>query len=120
MVGAGLKLPAVPVVIVFTKFDEFEGETRVIVENNYPNEDQARIDILVGQKIERQLQDRYLKPLRCITNDKFPHAVVSGKDPLRLSTLILSSNLQCMYRTGDRSRVLSKPLSNSWPEISGH
>lgn len=78
-----LESSAVPVVMVFTKFDVFESETRFTITSDYPNEDQAKLDILVGQKIQCQLQDRYLTPLRNITgNDKFPYAVVSGKDPL--------------------------------------
>jgi len=82
VVGTNLKLSAVPVVMVFTKFDLFVKQNRKRVKAEHPNEDPGHLNTLVEKAIGRRLQDAYLQPLRnCTGKAEFPHAIVSGKNP---------------------------------------
>jgi hypothetical protein len=74
-----LKLPIVPVVMVFTKFDKFQRNVRMgIVTGNEMTVDE--VNALVKKKVEENLKENCLVPLAKLTGtDTYPHAVVSGK-----------------------------------------
>ena len=75
-----LKLPPVPVVMVFTKFDKFQRSIRkeIVIGNRGTTADE--VNALVERKVEEKLKENCLVPLNKFTGtEKFPYAVVSGK-----------------------------------------
>ena len=74
-----LKLPIVPVVMVFTQFDRFESKIRLkIITRNQAATDE--VDALVKREVTEKINKICLEPLREVTRkDDPPYAVVSGK-----------------------------------------
>ena len=67
--------------MVFTKFDLFLKQNRILEQSKHPNELPNKLDTRAEKEVERRLHDHYLQPLRkCTGKAKFPHAIVSGKN----------------------------------------
>lgn len=76
-----MKLSAVPVVIVFTKLDVLESQSREDVDKEHPGAEQGFKDGKVNQKIEDVLRTSFIEPIREVTGKEyFPHVKVSGKN----------------------------------------